>query len=267
MRTNQSRSHRSPPPWRPVVTTVLVSSLVDSFEPRCCSRSKARRRTGRRSPGRRRATNVDRLDLTHARHPAPGRAWPGALLQGSPMTCTPLTPLRTLCHIFTRVQAGEGRCVGILALQAFTLMVAYYLIRPVREALILTEGTAELRSYAVGVQAVLLDPDPARLRRAGPARATRTASSGSSWHSSRSTWWLFCLIGHAGLRFSFVFFVWASIFGVMAVTQFWAFATDLLDVKSGTRLFGVIAVGVSAGALAGAQPGLSRASTRSGPTA
>jgi AAA family ATP:ADP antiporter len=38
----------------------------------------------------------------------------------------------------------------------------------------------------------------------------------------------------------------------MAVTQFWAFATDLLDVKSGTRLFGVIATGVSAGAWVGA---------------
>jgi AAA family ATP:ADP antiporter len=61
----------------------------------------------------------------------------------------------------------------------------------------------------------------------------------------------FFAIGHAGVRFSFAFFVWASIFAVMAVSQFWAFATNLLDVNTGTRLFGVIAVGVSAGALAG----------------
>ena len=58
--------------------------------------------------------------------------------------------------VFTKVEAGEGRCIAILCLQAFSLMVAYYLIRPVREALILTEGDAELRSYAVGVQALLL---------------------------------------------------------------------------------------------------------------
>ena len=70
--------------------------------------------------------------------------------------CLRLTRFERFLTLFTRVQAGEGRCIGILALQAFTLMVAYYLIRPVREALILTEGTAELRSYAVGVQAVLL---------------------------------------------------------------------------------------------------------------
>src|ERR1700752_1523229 len=67
-----------------------------------------------------------------------------------------LTPVERFLGLFTRVMQGEGRCIGILTMQAFTLMLAYYLIRPVREALILTEGTAELRSYAVGVQAVLL---------------------------------------------------------------------------------------------------------------
>src|SRR5688572_32756334 len=60
-----------------------------------------------------------------------------------------LTRCERCLTLLTRVQPGDGRRIGILALQAFTLMVGYYLIRPVREALILTEGTAELRSYAV----------------------------------------------------------------------------------------------------------------------
>ena len=50
-----------------------------------------------------------------------------------------------------------------------------------------------------------------------------------------------------------MFFVWGSLFSVMAVTQFWAFATDLFNVQSGERLFGLIAVGISGGAFAGAQ--------------
>jgi AAA family ATP:ADP antiporter len=61
------------------------------------------------------------------------------------------------------------------------------------------------------------------------------------------------LLGQAGCRLGFVFFIWASIFGVMAVAQFWAFATDLLNVNSGQRLFGIIAVGVSCGAWIGAR--------------
>ncbi len=152
--------------------------------------------------------------------------------------------------LFTRVQPGEGRCIAILSLQAFTLMVAYYMIRPVREALILTEGTAELRSYAVGVQAfllILIVPLYSLLvRRVASRRVFQFVNAFFALNLVA-----FFVLGQAGWRFSFVFFVWASIFAVMAVTQFWAFATDLFEVNTGQRLFGVIAVGVSAGALVG----------------
>jgi len=166
--------------------------------------------------------------------------------------CMRLTRFERFLTLFTRVEAGEGRCIAILALQAFTLMLAYYLIRPVREALILTEGTAELRSYAVGVQAILLLlilPAYGKLvRRIATNRIFRFVMAFFALNLVA-----FFLIGRAGVHFSFAFFVWASIFSVMAVAQFWAFATDLLDVGSGTRLFGVIAVGVSAGACAGSE--------------
>ncbi len=157
-----------------------------------------------------------------------------------------------LLALFTSVRAGEGRCVAILSLQAFLLMVAYYLIRPVREALILTHGGAELRSYAVGVQALLLiliiPLYGALVRHADPGRMYQRVHA----------FFIACLLiffalGQAGFRFGFVFFVWASIFGVVAVTQFWAFATDLFNTGSGQRLFGIIAIGVSAGAWAGAR--------------
>lgn len=163
-----------------------------------------------------------------------------------------LTRLERLLTLFTRVRPGEGRCVLLLSLQAFTLMVAYYLIRPVREALILTEGTAELRSYAVGVQALLLIAlIPAYGLLVRRVQAGRVYSLVNGIFALNLV--IFFLLGQSGLRFSFAFFVWSSIFGVMAVTQFWAFATDLLDVQCGKRLFGVIAVGVSAGAWAGSR--------------
>ncbi len=146
--------------------------------------------------------------------------------------------------LFTRVRPGEGRAVGALILQAFTLMFAYYLIRPVREALILTEGTAELRSYAVGAQAllliVLIPLYSLLVRRVASNRVFQFVIAFFALNLVG-----FFLAGQAGWRFSFVFFVWASIFAVMAVAQFWAFATDLFELNCGTRLFGVIAVGVA----------------------
>jgi AAA family ATP:ADP antiporter len=154
--------------------------------------------------------------------------------------------------LFTRIEPGEGRCVAILSLQAFALMVAWYLIRPVREALILTEGGAEFRSYAVAVQAALLiviiPLYGALTRHVDRSRLYQRVNAFFVLNLL-----VFWLLGQAGRQFGFAFFVWGSLFSVMAVTQFWAYATDLFAVKAGQRLFGLIAVGVSAGALAGAR--------------
>jgi AAA family ATP:ADP antiporter len=48
-----------------------------------------------------------------------------------------------------------------------------------------------------------------------------------------------------------VFFVWISVFNLFAVSVFWSFMADLYSSEQGKRLFGFIAAGGSAGALAG----------------
>lgn len=162
-----------------------------------------------------------------------------------------LSPTERCLALFARVEPGEGRGILLLAAQAFTLMLAYYLVRPVREALILTEGTAELRSYAVGVQALLLIVIlPAYGQFVRRVASNRVFQFVMAFFALNLV--AFFIAGQSGLRFSFAFFVWASLFAVMAVSQFWAFATDVLELGAGTRLFGVIAVGVAGGAWAGA---------------
>ncbi len=152
----------------------------------------------------------------------------------------------------TRVEPGDGHRVAALGLQALTLMVAYYFVRPVREALILTEGNAELRSYAVGLQALLLIVlvpfYGALVRRVGARRVLGVLALLAALQLV-----LFCGLGLAGCRVGFVFFVWVGILGVLMVAQFWALATDLLTVERGQRLLGVVAAGVAAGAWLGAR--------------
>ena len=48
-----------------------------------------------------------------------------------------------------------------------------------------------------------------------------------------------------------VFFVWISVFVLFAVSVFWSFMADLFSSEQGKRLYGFIAAGGSAGALAG----------------
>ena len=68
-------------------------------------------------------------------------------------------------NLFTEVRPGEARTALLLALNVFLILMAYYILKTVREALILSEGTAELKSYLVrragrgaGVRGALLRP-------------------------------------------------------------------------------------------------------------
>jgi AAA family ATP:ADP antiporter len=67
------------------------------------------------------------------------------------------TTLERLLRVVTDVRAGEGVLSLTLALNVFLLLTAYYVIKPVREALILgmTSG-AEYKSYMSAVIALAL---------------------------------------------------------------------------------------------------------------
>jgi AAA family ATP:ADP antiporter len=56
----------------------------------------------------------------------------------------------------------------------------------------------------------------------------------------------------AGYHVGLVYFLWAGIFNVMVIAQFWAFANDLYSEEQGKRLFPLIGVGGSLGAWLGA---------------
>jgi len=150
------------------------------------------------------------------------------------------------------VRAGEGRVVVLLFAKIFLLLFAYYLLKPVREALVLTEGSAEVRSYALAAQALLLmaliPVYTAFLRRIFPHYHL------VPWITAflAANLAVFMGLGLAGVPVGVPFFVWLGIFNVLIVAQFWAFAADLFSVEAGERLFVLIAVGASAGAWGGA---------------
>jgi ATP:ADP antiporter, AAA family len=56
----------------------------------------------------------------------------------------------------------------------------------------------------------------------------------------------------AGTRIGVVYYIWVGIFNVFTVAQLWAFATDIFSQEQGERLFPLLGVGASAGAVAGA---------------
>src|SRR5438132_14179463 len=59
-------------------------------------------------------------------------------------------------RVFSDVRPGEGGTVLLLTVNLFLLMVGYYIVKTVREPLILVHGGAEMKAYAAAAQALTL---------------------------------------------------------------------------------------------------------------
>jgi len=162
-------------------------------------------------------------------------------------------PLDRALQPFAEVRAGEGPTALLLALNVFLLLATYYCIRPVREALILsTEGGAELKSYLAAGQAVLLlGLVPAYGALADRLPRRRLLNVVTAFFVACLV--VFYALTRAEAPIAVVFFLWVGIFNLMIVAQFWSFANDLYTKDQGERLFAIVAVGASLGAVLGAR--------------
>jgi AAA family ATP:ADP antiporter len=157
--------------------------------------------------------------------------------------------------LFTTLRPGEGRSALLLGAQSFVIMFAYYLLKVIRDPLILAEGNPELKAYTNAMQAVILMlvvPLFARVYQRQAANQAKHILVQRILLFFVSNMLLFGLAYNAGWRIAIAYYVWLGIFSVMAVALFWSFAADLYNVKSGQRLFPVIAAAASAGAYLGA---------------
>ncbi len=66
------------------------------------------------------------------------------------------SPVDHFLSLFSDVRAGEGTRVVLMLLNVFLLLCAYYVIKTVREPMILADGSAELKSWASAGQALSL---------------------------------------------------------------------------------------------------------------
>jgi AAA family ATP:ADP antiporter len=148
------------------------------------------------------------------------------------------------------VHAGEAAGVLLLALNLFLVLAAYYLLKTVRESLILTEGGAEVKAYSAAGQAILLLVlVPAFGAFASRVNRIQLIRWVTAFFVSNIA--LFFLAARFGLHVGVPYFLWVGIFNVMMITQFWAFANDLYTPDQGKRLFPIVGVGSSLGAWLG----------------
>jgi len=154
--------------------------------------------------------------------------------------------------VFGTVHRGEGITALLLMLNVFLLLTAYYIIKPVREALILGSAGAEIKSYAGAGQALLfLVIVPFYSAYASRTNRVRLINGVIAFFISNLA--VFYVLGRLQFQLGVVFFLWVGLFNLMLVAQFWAFANDIYTERQGKRLFAIVGIGSSLGAIVGAR--------------
>ena len=158
-----------------------------------------------------------------------------------------------------RVHAGEWPALAVSFTYFFCVLAAYYMIRPVREQLSAAVGSTQLPWFyaATFVAMLALAPVFGALVSRYPRRIVVPLLNAV---------FIACLLGFVPLftqsgllsprALGVLFFVWVSVFNLFVVSVFWIFMTDIWSVAQSRRLFPLIALAGTCGAVAG--PGLTR---------
>lgn len=157
-------------------------------------------------------------------------------------------------RLFGDVKAGEGAAVLLMLFNLLLILVAYYIIKVVREPLILnTPNGPELKAYGAAGQALTL----------------MLYVPLYGWFSSTvsrmklvvgiTLFFVACIqLFFFGVRWDlpyigFAFFIWVGIFSLSIIAQFWSLANDVYSKEVGERLFPVIAIGATLGSPIGSK--------------
>ncbi len=155
---------------------------------------------------------------------------------------------------FAQIRRDEVAPVLASALAFFFILTALMVLRPARDALGMERGIEAIRWLFVGTALVTLAVNPlfgllvSRTRRLVFITATYV-------FFALSLLGFYVVLVAApqaiGEVSGMVFFVWFSVFNLFATMVFWALMADRFSLDQSKRLFGVISVGGTLGAIAG----------------
>ena len=152
------------------------------------------------------------------------------------------------------IRPGEGPALAWSWAYIFSILAAYYVLRPIRDQMGVAGGIENLpwlfTATLVGMLALNL-PFAWLVKRLPRARfvpltyrffALNILGFAAALYLAPPDW---------DVAIGRVFFIWLSIFNLFVVSIFWATIVDVFTNEQGRRLFGFIAAGATLGAIAG----------------
>lgn len=150
------------------------------------------------------------------------------------------------------LQKGELKAFFWSFSYFFALLCGYYIVRPMRDEMGIAGGVENLQWLFSGTFAVMLAAVPLFgwvTRRFAPQQFLPYV-----YYFFIADLLVFFALFESHATHAYVaraFFIWASVFNLFIVSVFWSFMADIFTNEQARRLFGMIAAGGTAGALAG----------------
>lgn len=161
-------------------------------------------------------------------------------------------PLARVFKALAKVEPNELQATLLSFLWVFLVMSAWYILRPVRDSLSsdwtdeqlswLWTSTFVFSAIAVSIYGAVISR--VRFSRIVPGVYVFFALSFIGFYVAGAT-----LSGNDIVNR--IYYVWTSVFGLFHLSVFWTFMSGLYNKEQAKRLFGVIAVGATTGAIAG----------------
>ena len=135
----------------------------------------------------------------------------------------------------------------------FALLAGYYVLRPIRDEMAIQNGQRALSGLftLVFVTMLMIAPVFGALTARFPRKRLLPWLYAFFVANLVLFWWAFNAGNTQSSVVASAFFVWVSVFNLFAVSLFWSFMADIFDSAQAKRLYGFIAAGGTAGALAG----------------
>ena len=168
------------------------------------------------------------------------------------MTEPDASPFQRLLNAASDIKPHEIRATLSSFLLVFLLMAAYYILRPVRDAMASDWSDAEVSwlwtfTFFFSAAAVSLYGDlitRIRFRNLVPSVYAFFATSFVLFYIGTQTLSDLTFIDKS-------FYVWISVFSLFHISVFWSLMADSFSRSQATRLFGFIGAGASVGAIVG----------------
>ncbi len=150
------------------------------------------------------------------------------------------------------VREGEWRALLWSFAYFFSLLCAYYVLRPIRDEMGITGGTRALPWLFTGTFAAMLACVPLFGFVVKTYRRSRFIPI-VYWFfvATIAGFWALLEFDIGTVYAARAFFIWTSVFNLFVVSVFWSFMADIFSNAQGKRLFGFIAAGGTAGTIVG----------------